>query len=225
MGFEFLIHACDVVADIGLVGPVVEILGGQHVAVVSGRHILGEDALRQSVADGVAGRIPAVVGCQAINHLVLVEAVDQGVIRAVGKGHIDEADRDIEVDRLFNLVQEVFRRLEHDREVFKICRFRRRCSQRRIDGEQEIRPFIVDNRAANGFDVRGNGLADGLSVIARDRLFSPAQGVDDGNFRMIIIEVVAGSRNEQQSQLVGAGEGTEGCLRNALAGHFEILRF
>ena len=190
-----------------------------------GRHVLGQDALGDAVADGVAGRIPAVVGGQAVHHLILIEAVDQGIVGAVGKGHIDDADRDVEVDGLFDLRQEIPRRLEHDREVFKVRRFRRRRRQRRVDGQQEVRPFVVDHGAADGFDVGRDGLANGLAVIAGHGLFTAAQGIDDCNLGMIIIEIVAGPRDEQQAQLVGTGEGAESRLGDARTGHFQVLRF
>ena len=190
-----------------------------------GRHVLGQDALSDTVANGVAGRIPAVIGGQAVHHLILIEAVDQGVVGTVGKGHVDDADGDAEVDGLFDLRQEIPRRLEHDREVLEVGRFRRRRRQRRIDSQQQVRPFVVDHSAADGFDVGRNGLANGLAVVAGHSLFTAAQGIDDGNLGMIIIEIVAGPGDEQQAQLVGTGEGAESRLGDAVTGHFQVLRF
>ena len=70
-----------------------------------GRHVLGQDALSDTVANGVARRIPAVIGGQAVHHLILIEAVDQGVVGTVGKGHVDDADGDAEVDGLLICVR------------------------------------------------------------------------------------------------------------------------
>ena len=73
--------------------------------------------------------------------------------------------------------------------------------------------------------MRSNRLADSLAVIARHGLFATAQGVNHCDLGMIVRKIIICPRNEQQPQLVCAGERAEGRLRHVGAGHFQILRF
>ena len=66
-------HAEDVFTDVCLVGPVVDVLGEEHVSVVFFVHFGSEDGLGDGVADGVACGVPAVVGGDAVEEVVLFD--------------------------------------------------------------------------------------------------------------------------------------------------------
>ena len=66
-------------------------------------HIPGQNPLRKTVADGVAGRIPAVISSQAIHHVIFIKAVNERIVRTVGKSHVDNTYRNPGSDSRFNV--------------------------------------------------------------------------------------------------------------------------
>ena len=224
IGLYLLLEPVNIIPDIRLIRPVVQILGRQHTLMGIGSHIPGQKPLGYAIADRVTGCIPSIIRCQLIHHLILIQPIYQGIVRSIRKSHIDEADRNILGYRLFYLRKECPRRIEHDGEIFKIARFPRRCRKRRIDGQQQVRFFLVRYRSADSFDMSSNGLANGLPVITRYGLFPSAERINDRHPGMIVVEVIIRPRNEQQAQLIGPGERPETGLRDVSTCLFQILR-
>ena len=198
--------AQDILADVGLVSPVVHVLDEEHILAVGLGHIFGKNRLGDGVADGVARGVPAVVGGGGVEQSVSFHQFHQRVVGAVGEVDVDEGDRNAFFVGAFHFFDETERAVFFHAEILERGGFFR-IRERGIDGQQEIGARVVSEDAADGRDVLLNRFPNLLAFVARHGVFGAAERVERGEngFQSVVVHVVA--RDEKERELVGAGEG------------------
>lgn len=219
---EDLLKAVEIFPHIRLIGPVVEILDGEHVFVVLFAHFRSQYGLCNGESDGIAGGVPAVVGGDGVEKVLFPEELHEGIVRAVGEVDVEDRNGNAAVMGGGDAVHEFGGAFLEHAEVAELAGFACGC-EGRIDGEKDVGLFRGHDAAYSG-NVLGDGAADLLTFIAGDGVLRPAEGIQrfEAGLEMIVVHMIAG--DEEERQLVGAGEGAVYLFGEALCILFQVAR-